>query len=124
MPISFQCGCGRTLRVKDELAGRKVRCPECSTILAVPKSDTEFHVTDVSVAATPSDVEKEPDWEESEAPIPVLEDVVAQNPSRPVQQASEPGLSLEERLGSRTMMFLALFATVVVFIIGCLLFAH
>src|SRR5947209_19965792 len=68
MPISIQCGCGRTLRVKDELAGRKVRCPECSTILTVPKSDAEYHVMDVSVAVTPGDVEKEPDWEESESP--------------------------------------------------------
>jgi DNA-directed RNA polymerase subunit RPC12/RpoP len=67
MPISFQCGCGRNLRVKDELAGRRVRCPGCSSILAVPKPDIEYDAADVSVADTPSDA-KEPDWNEPEAP--------------------------------------------------------
>jgi hypothetical protein len=68
MPISFPCGCGRTLRVKEELAGRKVRCPKCSTILTVPKSDIEFHATDVCVADAPSPAEEEPGSDEPEAP--------------------------------------------------------
>lgn len=58
-----------------------------------------------------------------EKPIPVREEVIAQSPSRPVQQTSGPALSLEERLGSRTMMFLAMFAALVVFILGYLLFS-
>lgn len=37
MPIPLTCTCGRTLRVKDEFAGRKVRCPACQDVLAVPK---------------------------------------------------------------------------------------
>ena len=35
MPIPVACPCGRSLRVKDEFAGRKVRCPDCSNVLAV-----------------------------------------------------------------------------------------
>src|SRR5437762_140097 len=35
MPIVLTCDCGRRLRIKDELAGRKVRCPQCSGILLV-----------------------------------------------------------------------------------------
>jgi hypothetical protein len=40
MPIPLTCDCGRTMRVKEELAGRKIRCPGCTAILAVPKPET------------------------------------------------------------------------------------
>jgi hypothetical protein len=36
MTIAIACDCGRSLRLKDELAGRKVRCPDCSTAITVP----------------------------------------------------------------------------------------
>jgi hypothetical protein len=40
MPIPLTCACGRAMRVKVELAGRKIRCPECTTILAIPTPET------------------------------------------------------------------------------------
>jgi hypothetical protein len=37
--VSFACpGCSKSLKVKDELAGKKVRCPGCQKAVAVPKS--------------------------------------------------------------------------------------
>jgi predicted Zn finger-like uncharacterized protein len=37
MPLTITCpGCKSTLRVRDELAGKKLRCPRCSGIVAVP----------------------------------------------------------------------------------------
>ncbi|MFL5328902.1 MAG: hypothetical protein ACJ8C4_08290 [Gemmataceae bacterium] len=36
MPINVTCDCGRSLRVKDECAGHKVRCPECKNPVPVP----------------------------------------------------------------------------------------
>jgi hypothetical protein len=39
MPIPLQCDCGRSLRVKDELAGRKVKCPQCAAVLVVPQPE-------------------------------------------------------------------------------------
>lgn len=39
MAITFPCGCGKTLRVADALAGRRVRCPACKAELAVPAID-------------------------------------------------------------------------------------
>jgi hypothetical protein len=39
MPIVVSCECGRTLRAKDEAAGRKVRCPACGAIVAVAAPD-------------------------------------------------------------------------------------
>lgn len=39
MPIEMRCtGCGQTLRVADEHAGKKARCPACGTIAEVPLS--------------------------------------------------------------------------------------
>jgi len=38
MPILISCACGKKLRVKDESAGKRVRCPGCGGIVAVPPS--------------------------------------------------------------------------------------
>ncbi|KAF0243032.1 MAG: PBS lyase HEAT domain-containing protein repeat-containing [Planctomycetota bacterium] len=36
MPISTSCSCGRKLNLKDELAGKTVKCPQCGTAVRVP----------------------------------------------------------------------------------------
>lgn len=36
MSIEFSCACGRALRLKEDLAGRTVRCPGCGSPLTVP----------------------------------------------------------------------------------------
>jgi transcription elongation factor Elf1 len=39
MPIKLTCAdCGQTFRLKDEMAGRKVRCPDCQSIQVVSTS--------------------------------------------------------------------------------------
>jgi hypothetical protein len=35
MPVLVSCNCGSQLRVKDDLVGKKVRCPVCQAIMAV-----------------------------------------------------------------------------------------
>jgi hypothetical protein len=40
MPITLKCGCGKHLKVRDELAGKRARCPGCGTILPVPSPIT------------------------------------------------------------------------------------
>jgi len=50
MPFSVSCACGRSLRVKDEFVGKKVRCPVCSNVLVVPRAepeDEEERISDV-----------------------------------------------------------------------------
>lgn len=37
MPIVISCPCGKKLRVKEDHAGRKIKCPGCATVLSVPK---------------------------------------------------------------------------------------
>jgi hypothetical protein len=37
MPIQFTCSqCQKTLRVRDELAGRRIKCPQCQAVVRVP----------------------------------------------------------------------------------------
>lgn len=36
MPITFSCSCGKNLRVGDEHAGKRVKCPSCGKAVAVP----------------------------------------------------------------------------------------
>jgi hypothetical protein len=43
MPIDVRCACGKNLKAKDELAGKRVRCPSCKAVmtLAAPIADAE-----------------------------------------------------------------------------------
>src|SRR6476469_2883225 len=37
MPIAITCaGCGKNLKVKDEWAGKKGKCPQCGTTFLIP----------------------------------------------------------------------------------------
>ncbi len=39
MPIVVACKCQKKLRVKDELAGKKIKCPGCGDVLVVPAAE-------------------------------------------------------------------------------------
>jgi len=41
MAISLACPCGKNLKVKDTLAGKKIYCPECKDVLRVPEPEVE-----------------------------------------------------------------------------------
>jgi phage FluMu protein Com len=41
MPITISCPCGKKLRVADEHAGKRVKCPACQAISTVPVPDPE-----------------------------------------------------------------------------------
>lgn len=36
MPIAVACKCGKKFKVKDELAGKAVRCPDCKSAIKIP----------------------------------------------------------------------------------------
>lgn len=36
MPIAFECHCGKHFRVKDSNAGKKLKCPNCNSIIRIP----------------------------------------------------------------------------------------
>jgi hypothetical protein len=41
MPITISCSCGKNLRVKDELAGKRIKCPACAGVIPVPAPPKE-----------------------------------------------------------------------------------
>lgn len=44
MPIRISCPCcNRVMNVSDDLAGRRVRCPDCGEVIAVQGPETEEH---------------------------------------------------------------------------------
>jgi hypothetical protein len=43
VPIELTCnGCGQTLRVPDEHAGKQARCPKCQTVQPIPAAPTSY----------------------------------------------------------------------------------
>src|SRR5438067_4672369 len=38
MPITLNCACGKTLRVADEHAGKRVKCPACAAVLTAARA--------------------------------------------------------------------------------------
>ncbi|VTR92275.1 Membrane protein OS=Rhodopirellula maiorica SM1 GN=RMSM_00424 PE=4 SV=1 [Gemmata massiliana] len=46
MPITFDCTCGKKLRVADEHAGRRVKCPACATVGTVPELEPQFEIVE------------------------------------------------------------------------------
>jgi hypothetical protein len=46
VPISVTCTCGKALRVKDEIAGKKIRCPVCKQVLEVPVPEMDVEMED------------------------------------------------------------------------------
>lgn len=42
MAIQLRCDCGRKLKLRDNLAGKQIRCPDCAEVLDVPAAEDEF----------------------------------------------------------------------------------
>lgn len=56
MPIHVRCRCGRSLKIREELAGRKIRCPQCQGIVPVPqKPDAEEEALAILLADPPAE---------------------------------------------------------------------
>ena len=50
MAISMQCPqCTQQLRTRDEMAGRRMKCPECGTVVPVPASSPDIVKADAKV---------------------------------------------------------------------------
>ena len=41
MPIRVTCACGKQYNLKDEVAGRKVKCPTCGAAIDVPSREVD-----------------------------------------------------------------------------------
>lgn len=80
MPITFQCECGKKMRAQDSLAGKRTRCPNCSTVLTIPAAETS---ADAPAPPSPSPIEPDFDPETPYGLEPVA--------GTPYSLASNPG---------------------------------
>ena len=46
MPITFNCTCGKALRVPDAHAGRRAKCPACNAVVGIPAPEPEFEIVE------------------------------------------------------------------------------
>ncbi len=73
MAIAVECAqCGKQLKVKDELAGRKGKCPQCQGVIHIPAAPG----TPVAVGAAAGRVGGKSgtaiaEYDSSSAPLPV-----------------------------------------------------
>lgn len=73
MPLTVACICGKTLQLKDELAGKKIKCPACQAVVEVPAAQAPTAATMIDDEPPPARKPRrvvEDDDEEDEAPRP------------------------------------------------------
>ena len=111
MPIDSLCtGCGRTLRVDDEFAGRKARCPMCGLVyivgesavsppIATPLSPTPIDETTYSPADNTNDALNQP-LADSWSSLPTSS---SQSPFPTQQPNTQPPNTTPERSFSETL---------------------
>ena len=93
MAIVFRCGCGQKLSTRDDLAGRSVRCPGCTTVLKVPvperdaaaENDQGYALEELPPAPAPRPARSEGSGAAVGASEP------AQRRPRPESGAGQPG---------------------------------
>jgi len=83
-PIAFTCSsCGRSLKVKNELAGRTLRCPTCQSTITVPVGEP-----------TPFSLPMTPDWGDAMANLleesARMDAIKAQNEKERVLREAQP----------------------------------
>src|SRR5438093_3287450 len=62
MSLSLRCeACGKPLKLKDELAGKKIKCPACGQGLTVPPADEPEGVTAAAEVGAPEPGRAPPD---------------------------------------------------------------
>src|SRR5438045_4316554 len=71
MPIELTCQCGRDLYLRDELAGKQVRCPDCLRTLTVPYAIRPVVLEEAPDAAAAHAPGYAPLRDRSEEPKPV-----------------------------------------------------
>jgi predicted Zn finger-like uncharacterized protein len=80
MPQIIKCpGCGSSLKVREELAGKKIKCPKCAHLMAVPAAPPSPPPAQAITAAPPPlpDAPPKPAAEEATV-LPVDEDEPAE----------------------------------------------
>jgi hypothetical protein len=92
MSIPVTCTCGRTLLLKSEFAGKRVKCPLCKASLLVPKDEPQDEIV--------SDFEIVQEKEEFESDFEIVEDTKApprSAPSTAIVATRRPAAKTDDR---------------------------
>lgn len=54
MPIPIRCSCGKAFNLKDELAGKAIKCPDCQAVIRVPAAGVGKPIAPGGAAAAKS----------------------------------------------------------------------
>ncbi|MCI0685227.1 MAG: zinc-ribbon domain-containing protein [Gemmataceae bacterium] len=90
MPILVACSCGKKLKVRDELVGKKVKCPACGGVLevAAPVHEVVHEVVEEVVEAPPPRPARKPPGQAS--PPQALAGKPGKPPPLPAGAAAPP----------------------------------
>ncbi|MDX1968531.1 MAG: CocE/NonD family hydrolase [Planctomycetaceae bacterium] len=106
MALEVECpNCGHPYKVKDELAGRKMRCRECSAVISVPAADDDFDLADEEL------VEEAPKRRARSAGLP------APSPAKPKKDKSRK--KSQSGMSTTTKVVLGLAASGLVCVLLC-----
>jgi Zn-finger nucleic acid-binding protein len=96
MPIAFSCPqCRRSLRVKDQLAGLQIYCPDCKGVLSVPQS-SEAIKSEIEAPESMRAPAADPYAERHQEPPAAAEDPYAERYQETPPAAKKPILPPEE----------------------------
>jgi len=98
MLLSVRCSCGQKLKVKEEYAGKRIKCPVCQLVLTVPAAPV--------VVETPPDTPKEDDSGEIRLQRPPepprLPPQIGKKKKRPVEDEEPPEKPKQSRRSSKS----------------------
>lgn len=81
---TYRCGsCQQPLQVPDEFAGKKVRCPKCQSVMAIPAKNPQPAPVTPSTPAAPTGNQPHPTNPAQPSGLPQQTDPLQQNPLQP-----------------------------------------
>ncbi|HEY3325112.1 MAG TPA: hypothetical protein VGP72_31955 [Planctomycetota bacterium] len=107
--IEVKCPCGKTFQLKDELAGKTIRCRQCNAAIDVPAAGEKFEVVEENLRASgQSDIDGNAKPESSTPPKAAETAATMETqPPKESAQAATPKSAKKMVLGCVVMMMVA-----------------
>jgi hypothetical protein len=74
MPIQLKCTCGKAVSVRDEMAGKAVKCPACQSVIRVPAAGAAKPASPVPKSTPAGQVRQASKPAAAKAPTPAADD--------------------------------------------------
>src|SRR5215217_5952801 len=97
MTISYKCSCGKSYRLKEEMAGKKVRCPNCNAVQTVPVPKPPEEPMEVELEEVPPPRQSQHVQEAPRKPRPMPIDDEPEEGRRPRRRRYEDDDDYDDR---------------------------